>query len=183
MAIALENSVPESEWPSPRLRWVLLGTFLALLALIFISGAAAIRTLREMHRQEQDARLIMAERGQQLSGLFVSVEVYNQTIGRFVGYPGTRPNPLVRQELDQESADLTSRLNSYPSLRQSQEEEFLRKLDDLCNRHRELYQAALSGSLTRDLVADQVLAMRSQILDWSASSVPGTIIACRQATL
>ena len=167
MAIALENPVPDSKQPSPRLRWVLLGTFLALLALIFIAGAAAIRTLREMHRQEQDARLIMAERGQQLSGLFVSVEVYNQTIGRFVGYPGVKPDPLVRPELDQESADLTSRLNSYPGLRQSQEEEFLRRLDDLCKRHRELYQAALSGAVTRDLMAEQVLAMRSQILDWS----------------
>ena len=80
--------------------------FLGLLALIFVSGAAATRTLREMHQQEQNTRRLLADRAQQLSGLFISVEVYNQTIGRYVGHPGAKPDPFVRQELDRETTDL-----------------------------------------------------------------------------
>ncbi len=57
------------------------------------------------------------------------------------------PDPLARQELDQETADLTSRLDRYPGIRTAQEVEFLRRLDDLCKRHRDLYQAALAGAL------------------------------------
>jgi len=160
-------TVRDGDWPTPRVRWVLAGTFVALLALIFVSGAAATRTLREMHQEEENARLILADRGQQLTGLFVSVELYNQDIGRFVGYPGARPDPGIRQELEQAGAELLSQLNRYPAVRQPQEEDFLKHLDDLYRRHRELYQEALSGSLTRDLMADQVLGMRAQILDWS----------------
>ena len=158
---------PEAEWPSPRLRWVLLGVFLGLLALIFVSGAAATRTLREMHQQEQNTRRLLADRAQQLSGLFISVEVYNQTIGRYVGHPGAKPDPFVRQELDRETTDLSSRLDRYPGVRQSQENAFLQTLDDLYRRHLELYRAARSGALAHDSMADQVIAMRSQIVDWS----------------
>ena len=71
----------ESDWPSSRLRWVLLGAFLALLALIFASGAAATRTLRAMHQQEQEARRALADRAQTLSKPYVSIEVYNQRHG------------------------------------------------------------------------------------------------------
>jgi signal transduction histidine kinase len=158
---------PDAEWPSPRMRWVLLATFLSLLALILVSGAAAIRTLREMHQQEQNVRLAMADRAQRLSGLFISVEIYNQDIGRFVGSPGAKPDPLVGKELEKEAADLHSRLKQYPDGRQSQEDAFLQRLDDLYLRHNELYESALAGTLAQNLMADEVLAMRSQILDWS----------------
>ena len=158
---------PDAEWPSPRLRWVLLATFLILLALIFVSGAAAIRTLRAMHQQEQNVRSVMADRAQRLSGLFISVEVYNQDIGRFVGSPGAKPDPRVRSELEKEGAELRDRLQQYPDGRQSQENAFLERLDDLYQRHQELYESALAGSAAHDLVAGQILTMRSQILDWS----------------
>jgi signal transduction histidine kinase len=157
----------ETDWPSPRVRWVLLATFAALLALILIAGLAASRTLREMHQQEENARQALAQRGQMLTGLFVSVEVYNQDVGRFVGSPGAKPDPLIRHNLEEAAKDLNWRLSTYPGGRQKQEDAFLQQLDELCQRHRELYQAAVAGTLAHDLMAGEVVTMRSQILDWS----------------
>lgn len=64
---------PEPDWPSHRLRWVLLGAFLGLLGLILISGAAASRTLKRMQQQEQLARRDVADRTRNLSGLYLSI--------------------------------------------------------------------------------------------------------------
>ena len=74
---------PDPDWPSHRLRWVLLGALLGLLGLILISGAAASRTLKEMQQQEQLARREVADRTWNLSGLYLSIEVYNETIQRY----------------------------------------------------------------------------------------------------
>jgi signal transduction histidine kinase len=157
---------PDAEWPSPRLRWVLLGTFLALLALIFAAGAEATRTLREMHLQEQDARRILADRTQMLSQLTVSVEVYNQDIGRYVGYPPEKSDPQMRQQLDRLSADIGSQLDRYPDRREPEEAAFLRALRELYRRHLELYRSAL-GEPAAPQARGQILTMRAELLDWS----------------
>ena len=157
---------PDAEWPSPRLRWVLLGAFLGLLALIFISGAAAIRTLRDMHQQEQDARSAVAERAQTLSNLYVSIEVYNDDIGRYVGYPPEKSDPRVRQQLDRLTADIDSQLTRYPAHRQQQEAAFLEVIQDLYRRHLALYQSALGAPMAPE-ARGQILTMRAQLLDWS----------------
>jgi signal transduction histidine kinase len=165
-----EKSLPatDAEWPSARLRWVLLGAFLGLLALIFASGAAATRTLRAMHQQEQDARRALADRAQTLSNLYISIEVYNDDLGRYVGLPAEESDPHVRPKLDRETADIAGRLTRYPASRQAEEAAFLQALQDLYQRHRELYLSALAPAPgARNPMSGQVLTMRSQILDWS----------------
>jgi hypothetical protein len=59
---SIKTASPDPDWPSRGLRWVLLGTFLGLLSLILISGAAASRTLKRMQQQEQLARSDVADR-------------------------------------------------------------------------------------------------------------------------
>ena len=145
---------------------MLLGAFVGLLALLIVSGGAATRTLREMHQQEQEARHALADRGQTLTGLYISVEVYNEDIGRYIGYPAEKANPQVRQLLDRLTADISARLNRYPGQRQPEEAAFLQAIHDLYQRHLELYQSALAASVSPQ-ARDQVLTMRSQILDWS----------------
>jgi len=156
----------DDEWPSPRLRWVLLGAFLGLLALIFVSGAAATRTLREMHQQEQDARRALAERAQMLSSLSISIEVYNEDIGRYVGYPPEKSDPQVRQQLDRLTENIESQLNSYPGRRQREESDFLEAIQELYRRHLQLYRSALAASVAPQ-ARSQILTMRTELLDWS----------------
>jgi len=145
---------------------VLLSAFAGLLALLLGSGAAATRTLREMHQQEQEARRALADRAQTLSGLYISVEVYNEDIGRYLGYPAEKANPQVRQLLDRLTEDISDRLNRYPGHRQPEEAAFLGAIQDLYQRHLELYQSARAASVTPQ-ARDEVVTMRSQILDWS----------------
>jgi len=157
---------PGAEWPSSRLRWVLVGAFLGLLALLFVSGAAATRTLREMHQQEQDTRRALADRAQTLSSLYVSIEVYNQDIGRYVGYPAGKSDPQVRRQLDRLTADIGASLSRYPGNRQPQEAAFLQAIEDLYRNHRALYQSALTDSVAPQ-ARGQIVTMRAQLLDWS----------------
>ena len=159
-------SAPGAEWPSPRLRWVLLGALLGLLALIFVSGAAATRTLREMHQQERDARRALADRAQMLSSLSVSIEVYNEDIGRYVGYPPEKSDPQVRRQLDRLTADIGSQLSRYPGQRQPEEAAFLEAIRELYQRHLDLYQSALAASAAPQ-ARGQILTMRTELLDWS----------------
>lgn len=157
----------DAEWPSPRLRWVLLGAFLGLLALIFAAGAAATRTLREMHQQERDARRTLSNRAQMLSNLSVSIEVYNEDIGRYVGYPPEKSDPEVREQLDRLTADIGSQLNRYPDGRQHEEAALLKAMRELYQRHLALYESAL-GAPVAPQARGQILTMRAELLDWSS---------------
>jgi signal transduction histidine kinase len=142
-----------------------LGAFLGLLALILVSGAAATRTLREMHQQEQAARRTLADRALMLSSLSVSIEVYNEDIGRYVGYPPEKSDPRIRQQLDRLTADIGSQLSRYPGQRQPEEAVFLDAIRGLYQRHLELYQSALAASVAPQ-ARGQILTMRTELLDW-----------------
>ncbi|HUB79675.1 MAG TPA: sensor histidine kinase [Bryobacteraceae bacterium] len=155
--------VPDSE---RRLRWVLLGTFTALLGLILVSGAAATRTLREMHRQEQEARRALSQRAQSLSKLYISVEIYNQDIGRYMGEPSEKPDPEVRQQLDRLTSEIGSELNGYPPQRKPGEAAMLKFIDDLYRQHLELYESAI-GAAAPPAARGEVLRLRAQLLDGS----------------
>jgi signal transduction histidine kinase len=155
---------PDGEWPSPRLRWVLLGTFVALLALIFISGAAASRTLREMHQQEQEARRAVAERAQTLSKLYISIEIYNDDMGRYLGQPPSQADLGVRQQLDRLTSEIGSQLSRYPDGRQPDEEALLKSMEDLYRRHLALYRSALDSPLPPQ-ARGEILTMRAELID------------------
>src|ERR1039457_4468023 len=165
---------PDPDWPSQRLRWVLLGTFLGLLSLILISGAAASRTLKRMQQQEQLARRDVADRTRNLSGLYLSIEVYNEAIQRYAACPEGKPDSAVRQQVDRLTADIGSQLDRYPSNRQPDEAVFLKAILDQFVRHRDLYASilvlgpqALHGR-QQSLINERILSMRSQFLESSA---------------
>src|ERR1039458_8955083 len=164
---------PDPDWPSHRLRWVLLGAFLGLLGLILISGAAASRTLKRMQQQEQLARREVADRTRNLSGLYLSIEVYNQAIQRYAACPEGKPDPVVRQQVDRLTADIGSQLDRYPSNRQPEEAAFVTAILDQFVRHRDLYASilvlspqALRGR-EQSLINDRIVSMRSQFLESS----------------
>src|ERR1022692_419809 len=164
---------PDPDWPSHRLRWVLPGTFLGLLSLILISGAATSRTLKQMQQQEQLARSDVGDRTRNLSGLYLSIEVYNQAIQRYAACPEGKPDPVVRQQVDRLTVDIGSQLDRYPSNRQPEEAAFLQAILDQFVRHRDLYASilvltpqALHGR-EQSLINDRILSMRSQFLESS----------------
>jgi len=158
--------MPTDSEKSNGLRLVLLGTFAALLALILVSGAAATRTLREMHQEELDARRAIAERAQSLSKLYVSIEVYNEDIGRYLGQAAERPDLEVRRQLDRLTSEIQSELNGYPRQRKPEEAAMLDFIDNLYRRHLELYESAI-GAPAPDEARGEILTMRAQLVDGS----------------
>src|SRR5438477_4329579 len=79
---AAASQTPEP--PSATLRWLLLGVCAALLVLLVAAGAVAVRYLGEMHNQELAVTRALAERTQMLSGLWLSIQSYNQAVQQFV---------------------------------------------------------------------------------------------------
>jgi signal transduction histidine kinase len=164
---------PEFDSPSNGLRWVLPGAFLGLLGLILISGVAASRTLHQMQQQEQLARRDVADRARNLSGLYFSIEGYNEAIQRYAACPAGKPDPVVRGQVDQLTADIGSLLNRYPGNREPEETLLLQTIVDQFARHRQLYTTILvmgPGALRgreQELINDRILAMRQQILESS----------------
>ena len=166
MPTAPDQSKPAVPDAERRLRWVLLITFAALLALILISGAAAIRTLREMHDQEQDARRMVAQRAQTLSRLYVSIEIYNEDIGRYLGEPPQHADPGMRRQLDRLSSQIESELNRYPGERQPEEAALLKSMEALYRRHLDLYESA-GGAPAEPRARGEILTMRAELIDGS----------------
>src|ERR1017187_736985 len=164
---------PDPDWPSHRLRWVLLGALLGLLGLILISGAAASRTLQRMQQQEQLARRDVADHTRNLSGLYLSIEVYNEATQAYAACTEGKPDPMVRQQVDRLTADIGSQLDRYPANRQPEEAAFVTAILDQFVRHRDLYASilvlspqALHGR-EQSLINDQIVSMRSQFLESS----------------
>jgi len=119
-----------------------------------------------MHQQEQDARRTLADRAQTLSNLYISIEIYNDDIGRYVGYPAEKSDREIRRQLDRLTADIAANLSRYPGHRQPEEAAFLDIVQDLYQSHRALYESALADSVAPE-ARGRILTMRAQLLNWS----------------
>src|ERR1700679_4316401 len=104
-------AVPPEELHSP-LRWTLLGAFVILLALLVVSGAAAVHVLRAMHQQAQSIRAASAEREQALANICVSIQVYDQTIAHITA--GGEADPDVSAGLGKLSIEISDGWSRYP---------------------------------------------------------------------
>ena len=68
-------------------RWVLPAVFAGLLILGVVSGAEAMRILNAMHTGELTARRAISERTQTLSGMWLTIQIYDEAIQRYVSAP------------------------------------------------------------------------------------------------
>src|SRR5262249_23685553 len=139
--------------PAARLRWVLLGAFAGLLGLLVFSGLSALRILEAMNGQEQEVRQALARRTQTLSGLCLSVQVYNESLQRFVIQPAAEPEMRAREEMRRLAEEIDSNLRSYPADREADEAGFLQRILSLMARHQTLFddvRAMDSGERRRE---------------------------------
>jgi signal transduction histidine kinase len=159
------------DWPSNRLRWALLGAFVGLLALMLVSGAAAMRLLAEMHEEEEEARHGFAERTQRLSNLCLSTLMYNEAIQRYVLAPFADAGPDLDAELNRLAGEIDSGLSHYPESRRSDELDFLQAILRLFTQQRHFVDSMrhmTPGERQRaapQLMVEEVLPWREEILD------------------
>ena len=170
---AAESGQLEPDPRLGRLRWLLLLVCGVLLALLLASGVLADRFLGEMHAQQQIVTHVLAARTQMLSGLFLSVQSYNEAVGQFVAQEKAVRDQAARQRLDRLTVEIDSDLRSYPSDRDSAETALLDGMRDVFMQQRTLYISVLAAKpdeqrrQTQSLVSDRMIPLQKQLVDWS----------------
>jgi signal transduction histidine kinase len=169
---AAEAAALESASPSGRLRWFILAITAFLLALLLGSGILAIRFLRELHDEQQNVTHALVARTQTLSGLWLSVQAYNDAVRRYVAEAKADRDQMARRHLDQLLLEIDSELKSYPLNRDSTESALLAGIEGVVSQQRTLYVSILDGRPNesreaQSLISKRTAALQKQILDWS----------------
>jgi signal transduction histidine kinase len=166
---ALEASGLETTPPSNKLRWLFLGVCGFLLALLAASGVIAIRLLGELHAQQVGVTHALADRGQLLSDLLLSVQTYNQTIQQVLTEAQADREPAARRRIEALAIEIDSDLKQYPEARDSMEAALLDGLQDVVSQQRTLYIAVVrTPPDDRQQRAENMIQIQSQMLDWSS---------------
>src|ERR1035438_287049 len=126
----LTERAETGEWkeptpPSSRLRWLFLCVSVFLLALLFVSGVLVVRFLSEMRIQEVAATRALAERTRALSGLWLSIQSYDQAVQQFVAQTTADRDAEARHRLDQLTLEIDSGFDRYPSVPDPEEDAVL----------------------------------------------------------
>src|ERR1039458_2876453 len=159
--------------PSSTLRWLFLWVSVLLLALLVVSGALAARFLSAMRTQELAATRALAERTRTLSGLWLSLQSYDQSVQQFVAQTAADRDAEARRRLDQLTLAIAADFDRYPSARDSQEDALLNGLRGVFFQQRTLYITVLSARpeerrrRAESMLAEQLVPVQKQILDWS----------------
>jgi signal transduction histidine kinase len=163
----------QSDRPSTRLRWLTLIVGGALLVLLLLSGGLAIRIIGEMHAQQQSVTHALSERTEMLSGLWLSVQNYNDAVRQFVKQAGAERDLAARRRLDQLTLQIDSQLKRYPSSRDSDEAALVNGIQEVFSQQRTLYVSAVEPMpnerqrQTNDERAQRLASLQQLISGWS----------------
>ncbi len=159
--------------PSSRLRWLFLCVSVFLLALLLVSGVLVVRFLSEMRIQETAATRALAERTHALSGLWLSIQSYDQAVHQFVAQTTADRDAEARRRLDQLTLEIDAGFDRYPSVRDSEEDALLDGMRRVFAQQRTLYITILAAAPAQrrqqadSLLAEHLMPLQKQILDWS----------------
>ena len=131
--------------PSSKLRWLFLWVSVLLLALLLVSGVLAVRFLSEMRTQELAATRALAERTRALSGLWLSIQSYDQAVQQFVAQTAADRDAEARRRLDQLTLEIDADFDRYPSVRDSEEDALLNGMRGVFSQQRTLYITILAA--------------------------------------
>jgi signal transduction histidine kinase len=158
--------------PSSRLRWLFLCVSAFLLALLLLSGVLVVRFLSQMRTQELAATRALAERTRALSGLWLSIQSYDQAVQHFVAQTAADQDAEARR-LDQLNLEIDADFNRYPSVRDSEEDALLSGMRRVFSQQRTLYITILAARPAQrrrqaeSMLAEHLVPVQKQILDWS----------------
>ena len=168
-----EIAPPESAPRSGPVRWLVLCTFGALLAILLGSSALAIRYLGDMYAQQQAVTRTLAERAQALSSLALSLQQYNEAVQQLVAQAAADRDQAVRRHIEQLTLAIDTDISRYPSDRDSVEAALLGGMQDVFARQQTLYISILGTQpderrrQAQELLTKRIAPLQKQILDWS----------------
>ena len=163
----------EAEPPSGKLRWLLPAVCGTLLLLVLASGAAAVHFLGEMHTQQLAVTRALTERTQMLSGLWLSIQGYDQAVRQFVAQAQADRDQAAHRDLDRLTVEIEGELERYPATRDSDESALLEGMRNVFVEQRTVYVAILTARpaerrrQAESLLAEHRVPSGQQLLDWS----------------
>lgn len=155
------------------MRWLFLGVSAALLVIVLLSGVVAVRYLDSLHEQEIAVAHTLAERSRILSGLWLSVQNYNEAVQRFVAESQTANEDASHAKLDQLTQELDSELERYPLRRDSTEAILFDGLRSVYVQQRTIYVGVRQRNpddlrrKAQELVSQRIQPLQKEIVDWS----------------
>ena len=177
MAALTESADAGELWeptpPSSKLRWLFLCVSGLLLALLLASGVLAVRFLSEVRTQELAATRALAERTRAISGLWLSVQSYNQAVQQYVEQTAADRDAEARRLLDRLTLEIDADFDRYPSVRDSEESALLNGMRLVFSQQRTLYVTILATRpearrrQAESMLAERLMPVQMQILDWS----------------
>ena len=177
MAALTESADAGELWeptpPSSKLRWLFLCVSGLLLALLLASGVLAVRFLSEVRTQELAATRALAERTRAISGLWLSVQSYNQAVQQYVEQTAADRDAEARRLLDRLTLEIDADFDRYPSVRDSEESALLNGMRRVFSQQRTLYVTILATRpearrrQAESMLAERLMPVQMQILDWS----------------
>jgi signal transduction histidine kinase len=163
----------EPDPPSSKLRWLLVFVSALLLAFLLVSGVLAVHFLSEMHVQELAVTRALAERTHTLSGLWLSIQSYDQAVQQFVAQSAAERDPAALRRMDQLTLEIDAGFERYPGARDAEEDALLNGMRGVFSQQRTLYIAILRARPTErrrqaeSMLAENIVPVQKQILDWS----------------
>ena len=136
---------PEPRPPSSKLRWLFLWVSVLLLALLLVSRVLAVRFLSEMRTQELAATRALAERTRALSGLWLSIQSFDQATQQFIAQTAADRDAEARRRLDQLTLEIDADFDRYPSVRDSEEDALLTGMRGVFSQQRTFYITILGA--------------------------------------
>jgi signal transduction histidine kinase len=143
-----------------------------LLALLLVSGVLVVRFLAQMRTQELAATRALAERTRALSGLWLSIQNYDQAVQQFVAQTAADRKAEARRLLDQLTLEIDSGFDRYPSARDSEEDALLKGMRGVFSQQRTyvtILEARPEQRRRQDenMLAEHLVPVQKQILEWS----------------
>jgi len=120
--------VRESGEHSPKLRWLLLGTFGAMLLLMTISGIDAFRSLRRLHQVSQQVTRRYSAHNQALQTILVCFHVYDEQMEQYLLTEVVATN-LPEQEIASRVSEVHAALHAFPTDSGNEEESLVSQIE------------------------------------------------------
>ena len=121
--------MPEFGEHSPKLRWLLLGTFGAMLLLMSISGIDALRSLRRLHQVSQEVTQRYTAHNQALQTVLVCFHVYDEQMEQYLLTDVIAVNLPEREKIASRVSEVHAALHAFPPDSGNEEESLVSQIE------------------------------------------------------
>jgi len=162
--------VLESEEHNPKLRWLLLGTFGAMLTLMAIAGISSLRSLRKLHEVSHQVTQRYSARSQALETVLVCFHGYDQQIEQFLLIDTITGNLPERAKIATRGSEVHGAVHAYPRDSATEEQSLLTQIDQAVQAEEVAFddtqdwRAEERRQRARTFIEEQMIPTRTQVL-------------------